>query len=258
MPVSGLSKLWPTFGEFSNPDPVKQPQRVVSKLLDGQPADYWKGAIYYGLHYGAYSAQTGVIESSKAGELTVGDRTPTWWSVDPVTFRTRSRPSPERSGGMACHYRVLRSTAPELPPAWRASPRPATVGGCQRSSALHAVVDFPVTYEVPAIRFVTAQYKPPPGRGTSFVPTATMSPSVVVMAAPTCRCSDADRTRRTSCDIHSVLVAGRRLKVVAEQQIDNPRHGGETIWSLASRNMSASGKTFRTLCQRSPDSASSR
>ena len=44
MPVAGLSKLWPTFGEFAIPDPVQQPQRVVSKLLDGQPADYWQGA----------------------------------------------------------------------------------------------------------------------------------------------------------------------------------------------------------------------
>jgi hypothetical protein len=62
MPVSGLSRLWPTFGEFSNPDPVKQPARVVSKLLEGQSADYWKGGLYIGVHYAAYSVQTGVIE----------------------------------------------------------------------------------------------------------------------------------------------------------------------------------------------------
>jgi hypothetical protein len=81
MPVSGLSPLWPTFGEFSVPDPVKQPQRVTSELLKGQPDDYWKGALYYGLHHGGWSAQTGVVEGSKSGELTVGDRTGTWWSV---------------------------------------------------------------------------------------------------------------------------------------------------------------------------------
>ena len=81
MPVAGLSKLWPTFAEFSNPDPVKQPQRIVSKLLDGQPPNYWKGGIYYGIHYGGWSAQTGVIESSKSGEISVGDRTVKWWSV---------------------------------------------------------------------------------------------------------------------------------------------------------------------------------
>lgn len=81
MPVSGLSKLWPTFGEFANPDPVKQPGRVVGKLLDGQPENYWRGGLYYGIHYGGWSAQTGAIESSKSGEVTVGDRTPTWWSV---------------------------------------------------------------------------------------------------------------------------------------------------------------------------------
>ena len=81
MPVSGLSKLWPTFGEFSIPDPVNQPGRVVGKLLEGQPENYWQGALYYGIHHGGWSAQTGVIESSKPGEITVGDRTPTWWSV---------------------------------------------------------------------------------------------------------------------------------------------------------------------------------
>lgn len=81
MPVAGLSSLWPTFGEFSVLDPVNHPERVTSKLLEGQPDDYWKGALYYGVHHGGWSAQTGVIEHSKSGEVTVGDRTGTWWSV---------------------------------------------------------------------------------------------------------------------------------------------------------------------------------
>ncbi len=81
MPVSGLSKLWPTFGEFAIPDPTNHPGRVVSKLLEGESENHWNGALYYGLHHGGWSAQTGVIESSNPGELTVGDRTPTWWSV---------------------------------------------------------------------------------------------------------------------------------------------------------------------------------
>lgn len=80
MPVSGLSKLWPTFGEFSNPDPTNRPQRLVSQLLDGQADDYWKGAIYYGIHYAGWTAQTGVIESSRPGEITVGHRTTWCWS----------------------------------------------------------------------------------------------------------------------------------------------------------------------------------
>ena len=80
MPVSGLSKLWPTFGLFLNPEPGERPERVVSKLLNNQPDNYWKGAIYYGVHYGGWSAQTGVIESSKAGEIIVKDRTGQWWS----------------------------------------------------------------------------------------------------------------------------------------------------------------------------------
>jgi len=78
MYVSGLSPLWPTFGEFSIPDP-KQPGRIVSPLLSGQPSDYWKGALYYGVHYEGWCAQTGVIESSRSGEILVGDRTRTWW-----------------------------------------------------------------------------------------------------------------------------------------------------------------------------------
>jgi hypothetical protein len=81
MYVSGLSPLWPTFGEFSIPKETveKQPGRIVSKLLEGQPDDYWKGAIYYGVHFEGWGAQTGVVESSKSGEITVGDRTQGWW-----------------------------------------------------------------------------------------------------------------------------------------------------------------------------------
>jgi len=81
MPVADLSPLWPTFGEFSIPQETRteQPGRIVSKLLVGQPDDYWKGAIYYGVHYEGWCAQTGIIESSKSGEIMVGDRTQGWW-----------------------------------------------------------------------------------------------------------------------------------------------------------------------------------
>lgn len=81
VPVSGLSPLWPTYGEFSIPKATRasQPGRIVSKLLEGQPADYWKGAIYCGVHFEGWCAQTGVIESSKPGEIQVGDRTEGWW-----------------------------------------------------------------------------------------------------------------------------------------------------------------------------------
>jgi hypothetical protein len=88
MYVSGLSPLWPTFGEFSIADPKENPARIVSKHLEGVPDDYWKGAIYYGIHYQGWAAQTGIVESSKDGEIIVGDRTKTWWfgssyKVDP-------------------------------------------------------------------------------------------------------------------------------------------------------------------------------
>ena len=81
MYVSDLSPLWPTFGRFSIPQEtrVAQPGRIASPLLDGQADDYWKGALYYGVHYEGWAAQTGVIESSKSGEISVGDRTQGWW-----------------------------------------------------------------------------------------------------------------------------------------------------------------------------------
>ena len=79
MYVSDLSPLWPTFGEFSISDPAEHPDRLVSELLQGQPADHWKGAVYYGVHYQGWCGQTGVIESSRSGEITVADRTRGWW-----------------------------------------------------------------------------------------------------------------------------------------------------------------------------------
>jgi len=79
--VSGLSTLWPTFGEFTIPQETRSsdPGRIVSKLLEGQPDDYWKGALYLGLHYEGWGTQSGVIEGSKSGEIQVGDRKQVWW-----------------------------------------------------------------------------------------------------------------------------------------------------------------------------------
>ncbi len=45
------------------------------------PDDCRKGATYYGIHYAGWTAQTGVIETSKPGEIIVGDRTGWPWSV---------------------------------------------------------------------------------------------------------------------------------------------------------------------------------
>lgn len=81
MYVADLSPLWPTFGEFSIPHETRadQPGRIVSPLLRGQPDDYWKGALYYGVHFEGWCAQTGVIEHSRSGEISVADRTQGWW-----------------------------------------------------------------------------------------------------------------------------------------------------------------------------------
>lgn len=79
MYVSDLSPLWPTFAEMSIPDPRNAPARVTGRILEGVPEDYWKGALYYGIHYEGWAAQTGIVERSAPGEITVGDRTQTWW-----------------------------------------------------------------------------------------------------------------------------------------------------------------------------------
>lgn len=79
MYVSDLSPLWPTFAELSIPAAKAAPGRITGKLLEGYPDDHWKGACYYGIHYEGWAAQTGVVERSTSGEITVGDRTRTWW-----------------------------------------------------------------------------------------------------------------------------------------------------------------------------------
>jgi hypothetical protein len=79
MYVADLSPLWPTFAEMSIPDAKAAPGRITGTLLQGFPDDHWKGACYYGVHFEGWAAQTGVVESSKSGEITLGDRTRTWW-----------------------------------------------------------------------------------------------------------------------------------------------------------------------------------
>ena len=73
-PVAGLSTLWPAYGDFSDPEPKKAPHRLTSKLLDGQPEDFWKGAIYYGVHYGAWGGAVG-------GRLSVRNRARSRWAM---------------------------------------------------------------------------------------------------------------------------------------------------------------------------------
>ena len=78
--VSDLSRLWPTYGDFSIPNPKDEPGKIVGDLLKDHPVDHWKGAIYQGNHYAGWCMQTGVIESSAPGEIHVGkDRTKGWW-----------------------------------------------------------------------------------------------------------------------------------------------------------------------------------
>ena len=106
MYVEDLGTLWPTFGVFSIPlTTIKdQPGRIVSPLLNGAPDDAWKGALYVGVHYEGWSAQTGVIESSRSGEMNVGDRTPFWWFGTAYGISN----APEEGRGMIVgHLRAL-------------------------------------------------------------------------------------------------------------------------------------------------------
>ena len=100
MPVVDLSRLWPTYGEFSIPD-KEQPGRIVSDLLKDHPVDHWKGAIYQGWHHEGWCMQTGIIESSAPGEILVGDdRTEGWWFV-------QCSYSPEERGQIVGHMNAL-------------------------------------------------------------------------------------------------------------------------------------------------------
>ena len=97
--VSDLSRLWPTYGEFSIPNPVEEPGRIVSDLLKDHPIDHWKGAIYQGNHYEGWCMQTGVIESSAPGEIHVGEnRTKGWW-FGPAYDGGYAKWSPEEGRG---------------------------------------------------------------------------------------------------------------------------------------------------------------
>ena len=111
MYVSDLSPLWPTFGEFSIAEPGKNPGRIVSSLLEKDTANQWKGAIYYGVHFQGYSAQTGIIESSEPGAINVSERTEQWWFAPGP--QSSWQPTEEGRGMIVGHMNAL-----DLPGEW--------------------------------------------------------------------------------------------------------------------------------------------
>jgi hypothetical protein len=80
LPVKGLSKLWPTFGDFGLNNTTQSPTYVIynNSLNQDQP-DVWKGANYYGIHYDGWAAQTGIVNESAKGKITIAQNTSTWW-----------------------------------------------------------------------------------------------------------------------------------------------------------------------------------
>lgn len=77
-PLEELSPLWLPRGSFAankQHTPDDDRYRLTSNTLLDQPDDFWKGGMYVGWHYWAWSAQTGLIASSQSGELNIDPST---------------------------------------------------------------------------------------------------------------------------------------------------------------------------------------
>ena len=76
LPVEGLNPLQPTFASYS----AISEKIVAGVSAKSKEANDWKGGIYYGIHWKGYSAQTGIISSSRPeGVLTMEKPTTRWW-----------------------------------------------------------------------------------------------------------------------------------------------------------------------------------
>ena len=93
--VADLSRLWPTFGRVLHSRFGREPGRVTSRRLEGQPADYSKGRSTTA---SITKAGAGRPASSKlsTGAIRVATATNAWWfpGADPSDYR------PEEGRGM--------------------------------------------------------------------------------------------------------------------------------------------------------------
>ena len=76
LPVK-YSPLFPTKGYYSIDNNFKT--IIKSPHLSQEQKGYWKGGIYVGGHNAAWAWQSALITSSKKGQISVGNRTRTWW-----------------------------------------------------------------------------------------------------------------------------------------------------------------------------------
>jgi len=65
-----VSPFYPTRGDFQA---VYKEYAVTSPLLCGFPDNYWKGALYCGLHDWHWTMQSGIVESSHGDRLDIGE-----------------------------------------------------------------------------------------------------------------------------------------------------------------------------------------
>jgi hypothetical protein len=104
IPAKNLSKLWPTFGDFSIKNGKKQPYVIYNKNLTDPNIDSWEGAMYYGVHNEGWCAQTAIVEHSENEKISVKNPTSRWWFTSL---------QPEEGRGMLIGHRKAFDTAGE-------------------------------------------------------------------------------------------------------------------------------------------------
>lgn len=98
LPVADLNPLWPTFGAFS-----ARSKSVSSNVARSPVNGYWNGAIYFGIHWQAWAAQSGLITDSKRnGQMSLDQTTTRWWWDD---TKAGAGFPPERGRGMIVGHR---------------------------------------------------------------------------------------------------------------------------------------------------------
>lgn len=99
LPVDGLNPLQPTFATFNSLPGTLLTSKAVRSAEDG----FWNGALYYGVHWDGWCAQSAIVNASKrAGALIAKNPTSRWW-----WDYSKPKPwvAPERGRGMLVGHR---------------------------------------------------------------------------------------------------------------------------------------------------------